>query len=80
MGINKIPKTFHPILKSILKNILSTIKKNIVLKKLIKILICIGDKFFLAIFWLITIIVAAPIDAIKAKKTPIKFKLSNAKK
>ena len=46
------------------------------LKKLIKILIGIGEIFFLDIVWLVTIMIAAPNDAIKAKIIPSIFKSS----
>ena len=46
------------------------------LKKLIKILIGIGEIFFLDIVWLVTIMIAAPSDAIKAKVIPSIFKSS----
>ena len=51
------------------------IEKKIVLNKLIKIFICKGDIDFFTIFWFITIIKVAPIEAIKANNTPRVFKL-----
>ena len=52
-------------------------KKKIELKILIKIFICIGEIDLSDIFWLATIIIVAPIEAIIALKKPKKFKLLN---
>ena len=76
-GISNIPNAFHPILKFIEKNKLRKIRKKIVLVKFIKMLIWMGVRFFFAIVWLTTIIIDAPIEAIKANKTPMKSKFSN---
>ena len=50
--------------------------KKIKLKKFIKAPICIGLIFLLESFWLVSIIVDAPIDPIKAEAIPIIFKFS----